>query len=353
MANLFKKLSFRNKDVKIFQNYKIWFFIPVIVLFISLLLGTIYQFSPRFDRFANIGIDFQGGTVLNVEMRGADMNQDNYDKNLAYITEIVEAKGINISVHQSSGNHAIIVRYTNIVNGEDFNIDAKTSEMNAINNSIGLEIEEKLKEVYGNNVEVETTSSLTGATASSRLIRTAFLSVGIAMILILGYIIIRFDLFSGIGAITALVHDVIIMIALTIAFRIQINSSFIACIITIVAYSINNTIVIFDRVRDNIAPYLSNNKRIDPKEIINSSVSATMNRSIYTTLTTVITVSMLAILGVPAIQEFALPILFGLFAGFFSSVFIAPSVWGILQQMKIDKERKAKIERMKSKNTKS
>ena len=141
--NILDKLNFRDKELKLYEKNKIWFFVPVVIVFISLVFGTIYQFS--FDNFANVGIDFQGGTVLNVEMRGADMNQANYDDNVKYISDIVEDNGLNVSIHQSSGNYAIIVRYTNIVNGVDYGIDERTTEMNAINHLIGEQIENKFR----------------------------------------------------------------------------------------------------------------------------------------------------------------------------------------------------------------
>lgn len=341
LKDFLKKLDFRGKEIKVFEHYRTWFFLPLILLFVCLALGTFYQISPRYSAFANIGIDFQGGTVLNVEMHGADMNKANYEKNLGYIHEILADNGLTPSVDQKSGDYAIIVRYTNVVGGEDMNTNEKTAQMNNINGKVRDQVVARFEQEYS-GAEVKATSSLTGATASDRLIKTAVLSVVITIVAILIYIAIRFDLFSGIATIVALMYDLILMTALTIAFRLQINSSFIACLITIVGYAINNCIIIFDRIRDNLAPYKASKKKMVPREIINESVTATFTRSLYTTITTLITLVLLAILGVSAIKEFAFPIIFGLLIGLFTSTFIAPSIWGVLQVQKADNFRKWK-----------
>ncbi len=334
LKKFFAKLDYRGKEIKVFEHYKTWFFLPLILLFICLALGTFYQFSDNYSGFANVGIDFQGGTVLNVEMHGFDMNKNNYGKNLGLISKAVDKNGLHISVDQRSGDSAIIVRYTNVAHGEDLGADAE--KMNAVNNQVRQDVIANFKAEYGSQVDIKATTSLTGATASSRLIKTAVLSVLISVALILIYVAVRFDLFSGLATIVALLYDLVLMTALTIAFRLQINSSFIACIITIVGYAINNCIIIFDRVRDNLAPYKAGNKKMVVREIVDSSVTATFTRSLYTTITSLITLVLLAIFGVSAIVEFALPIIFGLLIGLFTSTFIAPSIWGILQTQKLD-----------------
>lgn len=334
-AKLKSKMDFRNPDnvLKVTKLYKLWFIIPAAIIFLALVLGTVYQVLPNVDKFMNIGIDFQGGSLLTTEMDGADMINENYDRNLSIIESVLNDNGLTLSVAQKSGDNTIIVRYTNVVNGVSYSGEDKAEEMTEINNRVETQIREKFEQEYANtaSLSVTTSVSMIGASASARLLRTAFLSVGIAILLILIYIIFRFDAFSGISAVVALLHDVLIMFAFTIIFRIQVNSSFVAAIITIVAYSINNTIIVFDRVRKNV----KNNKKaginVDPMEVANVSVTRTMTRSLFTTLTTMITVLCLVIFGVASIREFALPILFGLIGGFFSSVFIAPSLWALMK----------------------
>lgn len=173
----------------------------------------------------------------------------------------------------------------------------------------------------------------TSSTVSGEILKSALLAISIALLCMLIYIIIRFELLSGIAAVIALFHDVLIMFCCMGIFHIEINSTFIAALITILGYSINNTIIIFDRIRENIKFYA--NKRIDgklvkPAYIANKSVQETIWRTINTTLTTLIMIAMVAIIGVRDIQIFALPIIFGLLAGTYSSVFLAPTIWAML-----------------------
>ena len=149
------------------------------------------------------------------------------------------------------------------------------------------------------------------------------------------YIIIRFTLTSGLAAVICLTHDVLMMLALTTIFQIQVNTTFIAAVITIVGYSINATIVIFDRIRENQA--LNSMKDKTNEEIANKSIAETLSRTILTTITTLAVIIILAIvcslMGVVSMEEFALPIIFGLLAGTFSSVLLAPSVWVLLKKV--------------------
>jgi len=341
-----KTFKLRLKELPVFQNAYYWFIAPMAVLFIALVCGTVFEFSPKYSGFANIGIDFSGGTVLTVEGKGFDMIGDKYEDNLAYIKEVVESKGATVSTSQTGGSNSIIVRYKNeiLVDGVpvDYNISSKTEDMIFINDSIKDGIEGKFREVYGSTITISADAEMTNSSASKELINKALLSVGIALLLMLIYIVIRFDLFSGISAIVAEFHDILMMFSLLIIFRVQMNSSLIAGIITIVSYCINNTIVIFDRVRENVLPYKQNRSRIDPKSIINMSVTASLKRTLISSFTTLLTITILASCGIQSLTEFALPIIFGLLAGLYSSNFIAPSVWGLLMQRKLDGARKAR-----------
>lgn len=147
--------------------------------------------------------------------------------------------------------------------------------------------------------------------------------------LILVYIMIRFTFTSAIAAVISLLHDVVIMFALTVICRVQINSSYVAAMITIVAYSINNTIIIFDRCREMIKP-LKGQKNIDYKGIGDEAVRTSLTRTIYSTFTTMITIVFLAILGSDTIREFCVPIILGLCAGLFSALNLATPLWAEL-----------------------
>lgn len=169
-------------------------------------------------------------------------------------------------------------------------------------------------------------SGFVSSTVSSELLQRAILAVVVAIVCMLIYIWIRFELLSGLASIIALFHDLIIMMCGMLIFRIEINQTIIAAIITILGYSINNTIIIFDRIRENVKmmPVASN------AEIVNTSVKSTMSRTVFTTLTTLVMILAICILGVADIRIFALPIIFGLVAGFYSANFIAPSIWAWL-----------------------
>ncbi len=200
----------------------------------------------------------------------------------------------------------------------------------------------------------------TSSTVSSEILKSALLAVSIALLCMLVYIVIRFELLSGIAAVAALAHDIVIMFACMVIFHIEINATFIAALITILGYSINNTIIIFDRVRENIKFYNDrriNGKRIKPDYIANKSVQETVWRSINTTITTLIMIAMVAIIGVSSIRVFALPIIFGLLAGTYSSVFMAPTIWAMLAKafpgtMKVKAPKAAKAKRASAKTDK-
>lgn len=322
-----KNRSFRNlcSNFSVSRFSKFTAFLPFVVVIVALViiiaLGTT---GGSFTDAVGIGIDFEGGTLLTVTLGEDAIN--NYDENRVKITEAiegVEVDGEHVIVsyvqRQEANNVAktsIVFRYKNVHDD-----DERINEMN-----------EKIRDVVDNlypdmpnNVAYESI----GATAASDLLSKAAIALTVSVVLILIYIIIRFTLMSGFAAVIALLHDVIVMFALTVICRVQINSSYVAAMITIIAYSINNTIIIFDRCREHLKP-LKGQKNIDYVGIGDSAVRETMTRSIYTTLTTMVTVIFLAILGSDTIREFCVPIILGLIAGFFSSVFLATPLWAAM-----------------------
>lgn len=187
------------------------------------------------------------------------------------------------------------------------------------------ELFNSFKEKYDLKPEALLSEQNVGPTIGDQLKRQALLSVVLAGLGILIYITFRFEFRFGVAAVIAFLHDVLVVLAIFAVFKLPINSSFIAAILTIVGYSINATIVIFDRVRENRALM----KKMSLAELVNVSVSQTMARSINTSLTTLITISMVYIMGVESIKEFALPIIAGLIAGAYSSMFVAGPLWAI------------------------
>ena len=328
-------------NIKIFRNAYYWFILPIAIIFIALVCGTVYSTEGnKYDGFANIGIDFKGGTVLTVQMDGADVQGANRNDVYNTIKEVVEKHGAVISTDQNSGDNAIVVRYPNSINGVDYNQSSKTEEMIGINNTIIDEVETALKAKYPNATSVIANAEMINATASDQLINKALLSVGIAMVLMLIYIAIRFDFFSGIAALCASFTDIIVMLALVIIFRIQINSSLIAGLITVVAYSINNTIVVFDRVREHKKEVKDGRYNIEL--LVDQSVTECLVRTFLSSFTTLITITILACWGIKSLTDFALPIIFGIMSGLYSSLFLAPSIWGLLMNVKLGKNKKAR-----------
>ena len=164
-------------------------------------------------------------------------------------------------------------------------------------------------------------------TIGKELWKSAATSIAIAALLMLLYITFRFEVLSGLSAVIALLHDVLIMVSFYVIFQIPVNTSFIAAILTILGYSINATIVIFDRIRENARLV----KKEEFSVTVNRSIKQTLGRSINTSLTTLFTLVVLYIIGVQSIKEFALPLIVGIVAGTYSSVFISGPVWAMLK----------------------
>ncbi len=253
----------------------------------------------------NLGIDFTGGTMMTFSM-GQDFDLND-------VRAQMEAQGINDAVYATSGS------------GEDAQAVVRMRDLDdpEMENELRASVEEGLQKTYPNakffNIE------RVGAVAGRELVQNALLSVTLACVLMLIYIWIRFEIHFGVTAVTALVLDVAVMLSLVAILRLQINSSFIAAVLTIVGYAINDTIVIFDRIRENRKKY---RREKTSKEIADISVTETLRRTINTTITTLLTIVSLYVLGVDSIREFALPIIVGLIAGNFTSIFVAPSLWG-------------------------
>lgn len=356
-----------NKNIP--RMYKIWFVIPFIIILVAAVVFTGYAvFYKDASKGMNIGTDFAGGSVVNVVLGEAELSDSaKYDKHYDTVLSVLQddeiAKEVvaiakekyDITISESAvkatvsysqksdtgANMALVIKYDNISKTYD-----PTNELTNERNTL---IEAKLKEIYSAEngyKDVDVTMSNIGATASESLIRTAIISLAISLAIILVYVVIRFELWSGLAAIIALMHDVAIMVALTIVFHIQVNSSFIAAMITIVAYSINNTIVIFDRVRENnkIEKKLNTNAIIDNFDISDKSTKQSMTRTINTTVTTMFAIVLFAIFGAATVREFALPVIFGLVAGFYSSVFISPALYALMKNAadKMKRERASK-----------
>ncbi len=252
----------------------------------------------------NLGIDFTGGHLLTIDFGGSYEDQ--------VINDALNENGIDPAAAQivsTEDSTQAIIRIP-----EKASVDAQD-----LRSSIVASIQKTYPNA--NPGEMESVGGIT----SGEIVMNAFLSILIASALMLIYIAIRFSLFSGIAGVTALVHDVVIMTAFMSITRVPVNSSFIAACLTIVGYSINDTIVVFDRIRENNR--ILGTKGLTRSEIADISIRETMPRTINTSLTTLITILAVYIFGVTSIKEFALPIIVGLVSGTYSSIFIASPIW--------------------------
>ncbi len=322
-----KSFSLRNlvKNFSVHKYARIFGIIPVAIVLIALVVIIALGASGgSYTDAIGIGIDFEGGTVLTVRLGEAALKD--YDNQVREITQTIEeqqdADGRSVRVtyvQRQTGNNdnnaSIAFRYKNVSSN-----DERINELNT-------KIRDAVNAMYPDEDNV--TYESIGATAAQDLLSKAAIALVVSVALILVYIIIRFTLMSGFAAIIALIHDVVIMFALTVICRVQINSSYVAAMITIIAYSINNTIIIFDRCREYLKP-LKGQKNIDYRGIGDMAVRETFTRSIYTTLTTMVTVIFLAILGSDSIREFCVPIILGLVAGLYSSVCLATPLWSAM-----------------------
>lgn len=311
------KLLSSLSSMPIAKNWKFWIIAPIVILVVAVVLIAALGSQIGYTNAINIGIDFEGGTLVTVTI-GQDAI-DNYDYHVDRITSAIEKHGVVVSYvqlqeAQNVNETSISFRYKNVSTNDD--------EISALNEVIREELNNSLYAEIKDNVTYESI----GATAAQDLLSKSGIALAISLALILIYIIIRFTPASGIAAIIALIHDVVIMFCLSVICRVQINQSFVAAIITIIAYSINNTIIIFDRCRENVKP-LKGQKDIPYAEIGDQSVRENMRRSVFTTFTTMVTVIFLAIFGSDTIREFCVPIILGLVAGFYSSVLLATPLW--------------------------
>ena len=326
-----KKSNFRNlcNNYSVCKNGKYAAILPIVIVLVAVIMIVALGTRPgsSYSDAVGVGIDFEGGTILTVTL-GKDA-KDNYNTNRDAIIKAiqdVEYKGAKVVVSYSQlqeandvNKTAIVFRYKNVLDN-----DADIAAMNeAIRDAVD-------KNAFPDiNLADKITYQSIGATAASDLLSKAGIALAVSLALILVYIIIRFTLMSAFAAIIALIHDIVIMFALTVICRVQINSSYVAAMITIVAYSINNTIIIFDRCREMIKP-LKGQKNIDYKGIGDQAVRASFTRTIYSTLTTMVTVIFLAILGSESIREFCVPIILGLLAGLYSALTIATPLWAAM-----------------------
>ena len=280
-----------------------------ICLIISAVIIVAALLLHLFGMGINLGIDFSGGLSMQYDMKTA--------VNASDVTAVLDKMGVVDNTVQIQG-----------ANSNEVNVRIKNLDKDDVQ-KVQADFEAGVKEIYPEAESVGDVNYV-GPVAGETLVRNAVISVLLAAALMLIYIAIRFDLNSGIAAVFGLLHDVLIMLSFMVIFRsvIQMNSSFIAAALTIVGYSINNTIVIFDRIRENAKKMPT----IAREEVTNISIRESLGRTICTTVTTLITIVALCILGVASIREFALPIIVGILSGVDSANMINGYVWAFLEE---------------------
>ncbi|MBO4266573.1 MAG: protein translocase subunit SecD [Lachnospiraceae bacterium] len=254
----------------------------------------------------NYSLEFLGGTSTNVTFN-EDMALADIDAKVVPSIEKITGDA-NVQVQKVTGSNEVIfkTRALNVTEREAFN-DMMESEFG----------------VAADKIVAETISS----TISSEMSRDAILAIIIATVLMLVYIWFRFkDLRFGASSVICLLHDVLVVVTFYALARITVGSTFVACILTIVGYSINATIVIFDRIREKLAT-----TKDSLEKLANDAVNQTLSRSLFTSLTTFVMVAVLYILGVSSVKEFALPLMIGIVCGTYSSVCLASAIWYILR----------------------
>ncbi|MBR6667221.1 MAG: protein translocase subunit SecF [Clostridia bacterium] len=286
------------------------FFKPALILSAAIILLAVVL--TLCGRGMNLGLDFAGGLSMPYDL-GQSASQP----------EVAALLGSGYTVIiQGDGRNEALVRMKS-VGAEDIQ-------------DVQADVTARLQSAYPNAAPMGDVSYV-GPIAGATLIKNAVTSVLIATVLMLIYIAWRFDFHSGLAAVLALVHDVTVMLAFMVIFRdlVELNSSFIAAALTIVGYSINDTIVVFDRVRENA----KTKPEMSRRDLVDLSISECLGRTIMTSITTLVTILALYILGVPAIKEFALPIIVGVIAGTYSSNLLSGYIWAWLEEKFPRKEK--------------
>ena len=263
----------------------------------------------------NYSLEFVGGTSTNVVFN-EDMSIEDIDTKVVPYIEAVTGDG-NVQTQKVAGTNEVIFK----------------------TRTLTVEEREQFKDAMVSNFSVDAekiTAETISSTISKEMQSDAVVAILIAAVCMLIYIWFRFkDIRFGASAVAALLHDVLVVLAFYAVARVSVSSTFIACMLTIVGYSINATIVIFDRIRENMALM---GKKDDLQEMVNRSISQTLSRSIFTSLTTFFMVASLYVFGVTSIREFALPLMVGIVCGTYSSVCITGALWYVLRTKVVKKE---------------
>lgn len=284
----------------------------------AILLGFVFMGvnKAQTGNILNYSLEFIGGTSTDVTFN-EDMSLADIDAKVVPLIEAITGDG-NVQTQKIDGTNEVIFKTRSLT------VEEREEFKNAMVNNFSVDAEK---------ITAETISS----TISSEMKQESIIAVLVATVFMLIYVWFRFkDVRFGASSVLCLLHDVLVVLAFYAIVRVSVGTTFIACMLTIVGYSINATIVIFDRVRENMA---SMSRKDVLEDVVNTSITQTLSRSIFTSLTTFIMVAALYIFGVSSVKEFALPLMAGILCGTYSSVCIAGSLWLVLRKVFPAKEQ--------------
>ena len=312
----------KRTPIKFVEKRKVFFAISIALVLSGFVAMGVFRATQ--GNALNYSLDFVGGTSTSVSFN-EDMSLEKIESEVIPIFTEVTGDN-NVQIQKVAGSNEVI--FKSVVLDTD-----KSTELSN-------QLVEKFA-VDKDSITSETISS----TISDEMKRDALIAVAVALVLMLLYIWFRFkDLRFGASSVICLAHDVLVVLAFYAFVRISVGSTFIACMLTIVGYSINATIVIFDRVRENLR---QRSRQQTLEEVVNESITDTLSRSIFTSLTTFFMVFALFIFGVSSVKEFALPIMIGIICGAYSSICLAGSIWYVMRK-KADDAARAGIDTKKS-----
>ena len=292
--------------IRFLQKRKVFFLVSILMILSAPVAMLIFKGTS--GEALKYSLEFKGGTSTNVTF-AEDMPIKEIDARVTPLVEKVTGDK-NVQATKVVGSNQVIIKTVTL--------DVKERE--ALNRA--------LEEEFGVTQDDITSESIS-STVSSEMRTDAVKAVVVATILMLLYIWFRFkDIRFASSAVIALLHDVLVVLAFYAIARVSVGNTFIACMLTIVGYSINATIVIFDRIRENMA---GARKKEDLENLVNASITQTLTRSVYTSLTTFIMVFLLFVMGVSSIREFALPLMVGIICGGYSSVCITGALWYVMK----------------------
>ena len=297
------------KSIDFIGKKAVFFTISGIIITAGLISMGVH--SATEGKALNYGLDFMGGTSTTADF-GKDMTIEDIENDIVPYVEKVTGDS-DVQATKVEGTTQVTIK----------------------TRTLSLDERQKLEDTLAENCDVDAstiTSQSISSTISGEMRSDALKAVIVSCIFMLLYIWFRFkDIRFAASAILALVHDVLVVITVYALVRISVGSTFIACVLTIVGYSINDTIVIFDRIRENLALKTGKQTAEELREIANKSLTQTLSRSINTSITTFIMVVMLYILGVASIRDFSLPLMAGLVCGAYSSICIATELWYVMK----------------------